>query len=146
MGGAPLAFLANSLSGKAGMTAIIGARNADGVLCVGAFRAARAKVSICTEDGSRGQRGLVTGLLETALEKSNAVTVFACGPGGMLRRTAQICAEYKTPCWVSMEERMACGIGVCLCCPVPVVSGGYKSACKDGPVFNAREVNWHGFK
>ncbi|MFA5161826.1 MAG: dihydroorotate dehydrogenase electron transfer subunit [Elusimicrobiales bacterium] len=144
MGAAPLAFLARRLAGKTEMTALIGAKTASSVLCAGGFRKAGAKVMVCTEDGSRGRRGLVTEQLEALAAPQTAV--FACGPNGMLKRAAQICARAGARCWVSLEEKMACGIGVCLCCPVPVVSGGYKSVCKDGPVFAAGEVDWRNFR
>jgi dihydroorotate dehydrogenase electron transfer subunit len=147
MGIAPLLFLAQKLSGKLDMKAIVAAKTADGLARLAQLRKTGAQVLLCTEDGSRGKRGLATEILEAELQKCEGkATVFACGPAGMLKRAAQICAKAGAPCQVSLEEHMACGIGVCLCCPVPVNSGGYKSVCKDGPVFDAREVAWQALK
>jgi len=146
MGVAPLVFLAQKLGKKRGLTVILGAKSSSGVLCAAGFRETGARVIACTEDGSKGKQCLVTVLLENELAQTGGkTTVCACGPNLMLKRAAAVCAQFKTPCYVSLEERMACGIGVCLCCPVPTVAG-YKSACKDGPVFNALEVAWSNLK
>ena len=65
--------------------------------------------------------------------------ILACGPKPMLRSVARTAAQYGVPCQVSMEERMACGVGACLGCTCHTTGGG-RSVCKDGPVFNAEEV------
>ena len=104
---------------------------------------------IATDDGSAGYRGLVTDCLAEWLEKSDIafddIIICACGPEPMLARVAQIAAEKNIDCQVSMERRMACGIGLCQSCAVECrVTGSedtiYKMCCQDGPVFNAREV------
>ena len=147
MGIAPLLFLAQKISKKVTVKAIIAAKTADGLVRTAQLRKTGAKLLLCTEDGSRGAQGLATNVLETELAKLEGKgAVFACGPTGMLKRAAQLCLKAGVPCQVSLEEHMACGIGVCLCCPVPVTSGGYKSVCKDGPVFEAREVAWQSVK
>ena len=73
--------------------------------------------------------------------------VFCCGPMPMMRGVAQICAEYRTPCQVSLEERMGCGFGICVCCVVDCQDAegniSKKRVCYDGPVFDSREVVWH---
>lgn len=72
--------------------------------------------------------------------------VYACGPEGMLETTARVCGEHGTRCQLSMERRMACGIGICLGCAVAIRQDGqltYKKACKDGPVFWGEEVSFH---
>jgi len=61
---------------------------------------------------------------------------------GMLKAVRVIAHEHDISCQVSLEERMACGVGVCLGCPVKFKSGGYKMVCKDGPVFSAEEIAW----
>jgi dihydroorotate dehydrogenase electron transfer subunit len=101
-------------------------------------------VILYTEDGSLGKKGLVTDGLNSLLPTPNSqlLTIYACGPAAMLKTVAEIAEAKRVPCQVSMEERMACGVGVCLGCPVKVKGGGYKMACKDGPVFNSKEIIW----
>jgi dihydroorotate dehydrogenase electron transfer subunit len=97
---------------------------------------------IATEDGSTGQRGLVTELLPGALEAAGPVRVYACGPTAMMRRAAEITRERAVPCVVSLENRMACGFGICLGCAVPRAEGGFALVCRDGPVFAAEALAW----
>jgi len=86
--------------------------------------------------------GLVTDGLRRALAGGGCDRVFACGPHAMLAECARQCSAACVPLEVSMEAYMACGIGVCHGCAVAAAAGGYLAACKDGPVFDAREVNW----
>jgi len=104
---------------------------------------------VATDDGSAGYHGLVTGCLEEWLGQSdlasNDMIICACGPEVMLARVAEIAADKKIDCQVSMERRMACGIGLCQSCAVECrVTGSnetiYKMCCEDGPVFDSREV------
>ena len=104
---------------------------------------------VATDDGSAGYHGLVTDCLAEWLEKSdlsfNDIIICACGPEPMLASVAQIAAEKNIDCQVSMERRMACGIGLCQSCAVECKVAGsnetiYKMCCQDGPVFDAREV------
>ena len=100
-------------------------------------------VQPATDDGSAGHAGVVTDLLQPFLGPSRAI--LACGPTPMLRAVSEMAARSNTPCYVSVEERMACGLGVCMGCAVPVRSDhgpSYRLACTDGPVFEAREVLW----
>ncbi len=62
----------------------------------------------------------------------------------MLRGVAEVAQKFAVPCYVSMEERMACGVGACLGCAIQMADGSMKHVCKDGPVFDAREVAWDG--
>lgn len=93
------------------------------------------KDDIVSEDGERGERGLVTDYLKAW----EFAAVFACGPGPMMRTAAALCRSADVPCFVSLEEHMACGAGACLGCSVPTVSGN-KRCCSDGPIFNAEDV------
>jgi dihydroorotate dehydrogenase electron transfer subunit len=104
---------------------------------------------IATDDGSAGYHGLVTDCLAEWLEKNDLpfddIIICACGPEPMLARVAQIAAEKNIDCQVSMERRMACGIGLCQSCAVECKVNGsnetiYKMCCQDGPVFDAGEV------
>lgn len=141
IGVAPLIALAEELGGA---HVIIGARTKSHVLCENEFKRLGCSVSVATEDGSKGRKGLATELLKTALQSpgSKAPVIYACGPTGMLKAVAQLAASHRIRCQVSLEERMACGVGVCLGCPVKVRSGEYKMVCKDGPVFNAEDIAW----
>lgn len=99
---------------------------------------------ICTDDGTLGRHGFVDGQVREILEKDNNFTaVLACGPKPMLKSIARVAAEFSVPCQVSMEERMGCGVGACLVCATPMKDGTMKHVCKDGPVFNAEEVDWN---
>ena len=90
---------------------------------------------IATEDGKAGQKGIIPDFLEP--EKYAAVC--ACGPEPMLKAVAAKCGAAGVPCFISMERRMACGVGACLGCTVKTVNGN-KRCCADGPIFNAEEV------
>lgn len=99
---------------------------------------------VATEDGSAGTRGnVMDAIRENGL---SADVIFACGPAPMLRAIKAYAGENQIPCWISMEERMACGIGACLACVCrsrEVDSHSHvhnKRICKDGPVFPASEV------
>jgi NAD(P)H-flavin reductase len=93
------------------------------------------KDDLVSEDGAGGESGLVTDYLKAW----EFAAVFACGPGPMMRTVAALCRSADVPCFVSLEEHMACGAGACLGCSVPTVSGN-KRCCSDGPIFNAEEV------
>jgi dihydroorotate dehydrogenase electron transfer subunit len=102
-------------------------------------------VYVATEDGSMGTKGNVIGaIMENNL---GADVIFACGPTPMLRAVKKFAQVRKIKCYISMEERMACGVGACLGCVVETVDVDDHSkvhnarVCKDGPVFDAEEVN-----
>lgn len=96
---------------------------------------------ITTEDGSFGHKGLVTVMMASLIHEREISQIYACGPNEMLRKVAIISQDDGIPCQVSLEERMACGTGVCNSCVVKV-GDEYKKVCTDGPVFRAEEVNW----
>lgn len=109
------------------------------------FRATCTRVHIATEDGSMGTKGMTTDILKafvTKLEQKFKIVLCACGPHTMLAAISKIALVHAIPCYVSMEERMACGLGACMGCSIPMKAGGYKRACKEGPVFNAQEIDW----
>ena len=144
IGVAPLLGLAEHLGSRVGILVLIGACKKEHVLCEKEFNKLGAKVLVATEDGSRGHKGLVTDLLNIKLKTNNQklTTIYACGPTGMLKAVSRIAEDNNIPCQVSLEEHMACGVGVCLGCPVKLKSQEYKMVCKDGPVFNAEEIAW----
>jgi dihydroorotate dehydrogenase electron transfer subunit len=104
------------------------------------------RVTVTTDDGSAGDKGLVTDVLPEAIERINAEIVYACGPMAMLAAVGEIAASRAIHAQVAVEESMACGIGVCMTCVLPVRGADGKSrllrSCVDGPVFDARDVRW----
>ncbi|MGC8989452.1 MAG: dihydroorotate dehydrogenase electron transfer subunit, partial [Verrucomicrobiia bacterium] len=103
-------------------------------------------VRLATEDGSCGERGLVTQPLRTELErKAEGRKLFACGPTPMLEAVARLAEEFGVAAEVSLDQHLCCGVGACLTCVVPVkTSDGweYQRACTEGPVFDARNILW----
>jgi dihydroorotate dehydrogenase electron transfer subunit len=100
-----------------------------------------------TDDGSCGSKGFVTDGLKAYLEKNKPDVIYACGPNPMLKACAELAAKHNVTLYVSLEEYMACGIGVCHGCAVKVkdysdIGVTYKTVCKDGPVFDARDIVW----
>jgi dihydroorotate dehydrogenase electron transfer subunit len=143
IGVAPLFYLAKSLlaAGRE-VTCLLGAKEQAGLYREQELAALGAEVRVATDDGSAGLRGPVTGLLREALSR-NRGPVYACGPEPMLQATAALCREAGRECFVSLEARMACGVGACLGCVVPVRRAGRDEtarACVEGPVFSAEEV------
>jgi dihydroorotate dehydrogenase electron transfer subunit len=142
----PLHFLALRAGPRAHL--FLGARSGDCLPPAGvvkSFRDTDAKVHLVTEDGSAGKRGLTTDLLNaflTTLEQKTHLVLYACGPHAMLAAVSRIAATHSLPCFVSMEERMACGVGACMGCSVAMKAGGYSRVCKDGPVFDSRDLEW----
>ncbi len=124
--------------------AVLGFRDKDHILMVEEFQDFCASVAVTTDDGSYGIHGYVDGQMRALLEKENDFTfILACGPKPMLRSVAKVAEELGVPCQVSMEERMGCGVGACLVCACDMADGTRKHVCKDGPVFDAREVDWN---
>lgn len=129
-----------------GSIAILGCRSADREMpaLTEKFREECKEVILCSDDGTVGYHGFVDAQVRAVLEKDKSFTaVLACGPKPMLRAVWRAAAEFGVPVRVSMEERMACGVGACLGCATPMADGTMKHVCKDGPVFNAEEVDWN---
>jgi len=102
------------------------------------------RTATCTEDGSCGTRGLVTGLLE----KENCGQgrhLFVCGPNPMMKAVRELTADQCLSAQYSLEARMACGFGVCTGCAVKVSSGDYVRVCREGPVFDGKELSEESF-
>lgn len=142
----PLHFLAQRARARAHL--FIGSRDKECLPPAGiikSFKDVTGKVHIATEDGSMGTRGMTTDILSAFLmkmEQKSHLVLYACGPHAMLAAVSRISAGHSLPCYVSMEERMACGLGACMGCSIPQKAGGYKRACKEGPVFDAKEIDW----
>ena len=107
-------------------------------------------LTVCTDDGSLGEKGLVTEMLARGLRDGcvprESVCVYACGPEGMLRAVAEIAARNSLDCQVTLETRMACAVGACYSCTTRVIEPDgkihRKRVCRDGPVFEARDIQW----
>lgn len=122
---------------------ILGFRSADAVILKQDFEATGAEVIICTDDGSYGVHGMVT--VPLAEQIKGASQVLSCGPLPMLKAISAVAEENGVSCQVSLEERMGCGVGACLVCACKVKKNGeerFGHVCKDGPVFDSKEVMW----
>ena len=125
-------------------TAVLGFRSADRAMLSKDFQKSCKEIFLCSDDGSIGRHGFVDAQVRDILEKDKDFTaVLACGPKPMLKNVAAVAAGFGVPCQVSMEERMACGVGACLGCAIQMADGTMQHVCKDGPVFDAGEVDWN---
>ncbi len=141
MGVAPLASLAGEMWRKGReFSFFVGAQSKSQVLLMGQLRKYGMPTAVATEDGSQGFEGLVTQLVEKKHGWDEIGTVYACGPTAMLKEVKRLTRESPAPVYLSLEERMACGVGACLGCSVKDSQGGYLRVCADGPVFEAQEV------
>jgi len=126
-----------------------GGRTQDDLVGVDAFAPSVSEIVLATEDGSRGHWGYVTRPLEAHLAGSSGrkFLMMACGPWAMLEASVKLAKRYGHHCLVSMENRMGCGLGVCLGCCIQVEGTGhgtYERVCTEGPVFWAEKVVWGG--
>ena len=129
---------------------IYGARRKSLLAGLEDFRSADFGLTVCTDDGSMGEKKLVPDVLAErldALPPETAVRVATCGPEIMMEKVAEICEQRGLDCQVSMETPMACGIGVCFSCVAQVRQDGpdqwdYKRTCVEGPIFDSRKICW----
>jgi len=148
LGIAPLLFLAKEVSRRkktssGGDVILLGGRTKGEVEPVMAdFRQIGIRTIAATDDGSYGEKGLVTDILKT-IELPSDTLVYACGPEPMMAAVSDFCLQRELECQVSVETVMACGMGACLGCNRPVGDGRYVHVCMDGPVFDAKELKWN---
>ena len=146
IGVAPMVFLAQTLTeSKRHLSSIevfIGGRTKADLLCLKDFSALGVTIHLTTDDGSSGDQCLVTDPLDMAVAKNGTDIIFACGPMEMLTCVAGIAEKHNVRCQVSIETMMACGMGACLGCAVASRrhTHRYLHACKDGPVFDTRDL------
>ena len=121
---------------------IYGGRGAPDLVLLREMEAMGLELHLTTETGEVGEKGLVTRALEARLaqHRGKSVRVMGCGPNGMLWAIARMARDGQIPCFISLEEQMACGIGVCLGCAIPARSRPYRYVCSNGPVFDAADV------
>jgi dihydroorotate dehydrogenase electron transfer subunit len=136
------AFVAAARGVASSSEILYGGRAAHDLVLLDEMRAFGVGLFLTTEDGSTGRPGRVTAELEARLaaHAGKPVRIMACGPNAMLWAVGRIARERGIPCFISVEEQMACGIGVCLGCAVPARSRPFRYVCKDGPVFDAEDV------
>jgi dihydroorotate dehydrogenase electron transfer subunit len=143
-------YLLAQRSPQKGIVFVGGRRRVD-ILCDEEFRALGWEVRVTTEDGSHGDKGLVTGPLLAELKRAaesgaySRYKMFACGPTPMLKAVGKLAEEFDVSAELSMDEHMCCGVGVCLTCVIPVKNGEgweYQRTCTEGPVFDARVIAW----
>lgn len=150
VGLAPFATLAEALHGRrVRLTLFYGARSASELFYLDFFLGMDVRLVLTTEDGSAGERGRVVAPLERELAHRRpeaALTLYACGPEGMLAASAKVAAKYGRPCQVSVERIMGCGLGGCYSCVVPMRVGDapphHVRSCIAGPVLPADQIVW----
>jgi dihydroorotate dehydrogenase electron transfer subunit len=148
IGVAPIRFLAQHLrrlgTDLSGCRVFLGGRTRDDLICRPDFEQLGLAVTLTTDDGSVGDRCLITDPLEMAVSDLRPDMIYACGPMPMLACIAGIAERHQTACQVSIETMMACGMGACLGCAVETRKGdaGYLHACVDGPVFDIHALRF----
>ena len=150
-GSAPLFWLADALRQRGCPSALVlGAATRERLYGVRQAQQIGASVVLTTDDGSLGVKGWVSDVLGEVITKTGAAVVYACGPMGMLRSVSEIAAERGVVAQVAVEESMACGVGVCMTCVMPVVGkdGATRMtrACVEGPVFRGDRLRWEAFE
>ncbi|HNS17580.1 MAG TPA: dihydroorotate dehydrogenase electron transfer subunit [Bacteroidales bacterium] len=138
---APFILLGKELRRKGiAMTFLLGGKQAGDILLADTF-CQFGEVLVTTEDGLLGSEGLITQHPIFGKDDFNFSMVYACGPEPMMKAVAAIAAKKNVPCEVSLENLMACGFGVCLCCVVETAKGN-QCVCTEGPVFNVNNLKW----
>jgi len=150
-GSAPLFWLAEQLAAKGcHVEMVLGAASEDRLFGVVEARRAADGLTVTTDDGSAGARGWVSDVLPQVIRLSQAGVVYGCGPMGMLRSITEIAAAQGVVAQVAVEESMACGVGVCMTCVMPVTGPDGTTrmvrSCVEGPVFRGDRVRWDAFE
>jgi dihydroorotate dehydrogenase electron transfer subunit len=143
VGAAPLYIFADQLvsAGKE-VDVVLGAQSKEALVARETYEALLGREPYCaTDDGSWGYHGFCTGVVSELIESKRYDWVACCGPEPMMKTVAEITLGKHIPTAISLEKRMACGIGACLSCVV-MTQSGYKRSCVDGPIFDAAEVVW----
>lgn len=139
VGVAPLLYFGQKIKEQGGEpTFLLGARTASDLLELDLFKAV-GRVFVTTEDGSEGERGFVTN--HSVLSQERFDQISTCGPKPMMMAVARYAKAENISCEVSLENKMACGVGACLCC-VEKTTEGNVCVCKEGPVLNINKLSW----
>ena len=138
VGIAPLLYLAKNFHAKGiKPKVLLGFRSQEQMIDLKEYEK-YADVYISTQDGSVGSKGLVT---ENEIFTQSYDTIYTCGPTPMMRAISDYSLKNNIKCYASLENKMACGIGACLCC-VQNTTEGHKCTCTEGPVFNVKDIIW----
>ncbi len=141
-GGIGIASMLFLLKHYKGSIVFYGVRNRKELLLYDQLRGLSSELHISTDDGSMGEKGNVTSMVQGYILNNtgkNKFSVYACGPHAMYKTMKDVLWGKDIDVFVSLEERMGCGVGACLSCVV-LTNDGYKRICKEGPVFNLREI------
>ncbi|MCF8525947.1 MAG: dihydroorotate dehydrogenase electron transfer subunit [Candidatus Nanopelagicales bacterium] len=146
-GSAPLFMLAEQMRERGcRVDVILGAATEEKLYGALELKRLASTLTITTDDGSLGQRGRVTDVLGSLMQANDTAVVYACGPMPMLQRVAEIASDHQAYSQCAVEEAMACGIGVCMTCVLPVIGEDGVTrmlrACTEGPVFRGDRVRW----
>ena len=152
-GSAPLFWLADALRERGcHVEMVLGAATGDRLFgVVEARRASRSMdgVTVTTDDGSVGVKGWVSDVLPDVIRRSHAEVVYGCGPMAMLRSITDVATTHGATTQMAVEESMACGIGVCMTCVMPVIGNDGLTrmvrACVEGPIFRGDRIRWDAF-
>ncbi len=137
LGLAPLLYYAKCVEQS---DVLMGGRTASEMFWTSLFKPYVKNLYVTTDDGTMGEQGFAIDMLPQILTKNSYDCLIACGPPTMMQLAAKIAKDNDLPCQVSLERRMACGLGACLSCSVDMADGRQKKVCQDGPVFWAQEV------
>ena len=139
VGVAPLMYLGRKIKEMGGEpTFLLGARSKKDLLLIDEFKEI-GRVFITTEDGTEGEKGFVTN--HSVLSSETFDMISTCGPKPMMMAVARFAAKAGVECEVSLENKMACGVGACLCCVEDTIDG-HVCVCKEGPVINIKKLKW----
>jgi dihydroorotate dehydrogenase electron transfer subunit len=150
-GSAPLFWLAAALRERGcHVEMVLGAASKDRLFGVAEARRVADEVAVTTDDGSMGIKGWVSSVLPGVIAGCRAAIVYGCGPMAMLKSVTQIAAAHDAIAQVAVEESMACGIGVCMTCVMPVTGDDgltrMARSCIEGPVFAGDRIRWDAFE
>jgi len=149
-GSAPLFWLAHQLRERGcRVEMVLGAASEDRLFGLVEARRSADGVTVTTDDGSVGTKGWVSDVLPGVIRLTGAGVVYGCGPMGMLRAVTEVATREGAVAQVAVEESMACGVGVCMTCVMPVVGNDGTTrmlrSCVEGPVFRGDRVRWDAF-
>lgn len=147
-GAAPMELLARDLRSRGcRVDVVLGAATQEKLFGVLDLKGVADSVTVTTDDGTSGVRGRVTDVLADLIQKNTAQAVYACGPMPMLQAVAQVAQDNGAFSQCAVEESMACGIGVCMTCVLPIIGDDGVTrmvrSCVDGPVFRGDRVRWN---
>lgn len=145
----PILFLGNWLATQGRQPTVVLGFRAEPYVPVMIERAGELAFTpiVCTDDGSRGYRGTTVDWLRSTARREpgrfQGSVFHVCGPNAMMAACSRFCGELAVPCWASMEQIMGCGVGACIGCAIPVYGETpYARVCTEGPVFDARQIQW----